>query len=229
MSSFFFLTIGLFSYWFFANPGEATSSESFQKWTQERQLDLAKQKLMETEIFSDHFQFSSLEVIYIGEGKPYFSWWGHLLLRFVGSGISPDKDFAVGFVADFNDYPLDKYKGLMGGYTVLPKLDILENYYREYVEVQGREFVRYPLASSQFQRDLLRENLKSWLKDPTRPGSYSFARNNCVGLMSSFLEESQFRVKRKDSFFPSGFISDLISKGLIYQSGKNFGMTNSLQ
>jgi len=223
------LTLGSFLFWFFANPGEATSSEAFQKWFNERQLNLTKQKLMEVEIFSPQFKFESLEVVYVGPGKPYFSWWGHLLLRFVGSGTQPEKDFAVGFVADFNDFPLNKYKGLMGGYTVMAKLDTLENYYRDYVVNQNREFVRYPLASTQLQRDLLKENLKAWIKDPTKPGSYSFAKNNCVGLMGNLLEESQFRIKGHDSFFPNDFIKNLSSMGVLYQSGKSIGLVGALR
>lgn len=218
---------GGFLFWFFANPGEATSNEAFQKWSEERQISLAKQKLMEVEIFSDKFHFDSLEVIYVGPGEPYFSWWGHLLLRFVGSGNSPERDFTVGFVADFNDFPLNKYKGLMGGYTVMSKIDTLVSYYRDYVEKDKREFVRYPLSSTQNQRELLKENLKSWIKDPTIPGSYSFSKNNCVGLLANLLEDSQFRIKGHNSFFPSDFIKNLTSMGILYQSGKTTGLVGA--
>ncbi|GAB4015408.1 MAG: hypothetical protein Fur0010_14410 [Bdellovibrio sp.] len=220
MSIFF----GVFSFWFFGSPGEATSVEAFKKWDAERNLMLEKQKLMTVEILSENFKYQDLELIYIGPGKPYFSWWGHLLLRFVGSGTSPEMDFALGFVADFNDFPLDKYKGLFGGYTVLPKIDTIKNFHHEYAEVSAREFVRYQLKSTQLQRDKLLGNLKEWLRDPSLPGSYSFAQNNCVGLMAKLMVQSNFEQLQDYGYFPKTFILDLQNKGLV--SAANMELIN---
>lgn len=208
------LSVGIFSIWIFSNPLEAISHEAKMEWEKARELDAHKQKLMSVEIMSPNFKYDSLELIYIGKGDNYYSWWGHVLLRFVGSGQTSDKDFAVGFLADFNDFPLDKMKGLLGGYTVIPKIDTMENYFHQYWVTESRDFVRFELNSTQLQREKLLAIVREWINDSTLPGSYSFIENNCVGLMAKLLSQAGFEFADGHGYFPKSFIVDLQVRGV---------------
>lgn len=196
----------------------------FQKYKEDHLGMLSRQGEMEQKFLASEFKFNSLELIHIGPGERYFSRWGHIMIRFVGSGSSPSEDLAVSFLADFNDFPVNDVKAFLGGYVVLPKLETMANYHREYFHGEKRFLHSYPLNLSTWESDKLTQTLKAWVKDKSLPGSYSFMSNNCVGLVHRLFEDSGFTLKGDRSYFPGATPAFYYQAGLI----KDLGLKTNL-
>ena len=173
------------------SPFQDRSSAAYREWERDRQDTFAAATRTSAAIFSSEFKFDSVELVHIGPGKAYFSWWGHLLLRLRGSGKTPDEDLALSILADFSDYPVNRWKAGFGGYTPFPKLDIFRAYEVEYFDTEGRFMRRIPLKSTEESRHALLEVLREWVRYPDRFGTYKFFSVNCVGLMDALLVEAR--------------------------------------
>lgn len=160
------------------------------EFTSEHNQMLANNKERVKAILSDDFAFTGLEFIYVDFGKIYYSWWGHALIRFVGSGESPDQDWTLSFIADFNDYELDNLKAYFGGYEVLTIMKPLKDYMDEYIQGESRQMLRYPIVATKENQLKFLNIIRSWIKDTTLAGPYTFRSNNCSGLMMKSLYES---------------------------------------
>ncbi|WP_164848516.1 DUF4105 domain-containing protein [Halobacteriovorax sp. HLS] len=153
-------------------------------------------------VLSEDFSFSGVELIYVQSGSIYYQWFGHVFIRFVGSGKTSDEDLGVSFIADFNEYALDNLKAYYGGYTVLPVVDKWENYVRDYTKVEKRYIDRYIFPTTLEQRNDLKKALKSWIKDPSIPGSYSFRRNGCTALLLKLIATFSKDIDSSKVLFP---------------------------
>jgi hypothetical protein len=137
-----------------------------------------------------HFLFDQLDLIIVGPGKMYYSWFGHILLKFNNSANNPDEDITLSFLGKF---PLDNYNFLkagFGGYQVLPKLETFSATKDEYFHQEKRYLLHHELKSSSKQKQLLISRLLSWLDNPQLPGTYSFFTNNCLTLMIKLLKDA---------------------------------------
>ena len=141
-------------------------------------------------ILKQDFEYRGLEFIYVDFGKIYYSFWGHGLVRFVGSGKTPLEDLTLSFIADFNDYNLDNMKAYFGGYDVLPELKPLKTYMDEYIKDESRFMHRYILQTTVEQRHKFLKLIQDWVRDNKKPGTYTFRENNCSGLIMKALNFS---------------------------------------
>lgn len=162
-------------------------------------------------ILNEDFNFTGIEVVYVQTGKAYYSWLGHILLRFVGSGETPEKDLGVSFVADFNDYELDNLKAYYGGYQVLPVVDRWENYVSDYFKKENRYLDRFEYLSNEKTREKIKETLRSWIRNPDLAGTYSFRRNSCTALLIKLLASADQDINPKEILFPSEIVPYLKS------------------
>jgi hypothetical protein len=205
------------TYFYFFPVPDHESPEYFA-WKSQHEAQARYQATMEEIFLSPDFHFRALELIEVGPGAAYHSSWGHLLLRFVGSGKSSDEDLTLSFLADFNDFPVNRYKASFGGYTVLPKLDYLKSYHQEYSLNENRYMRGYALNTSEYQNRKLNSVLKSWIKDKSLPGTYTFILNNCVGVMNKLFVESEIltgEILDGRRRYPEDIPSILLKKGII--------------
>ena len=170
-----------------SNTSAKQTEAQFYKEHNQMLADNAKR--VET-ILNDDFAFSGLEYIYVDFGKIYYSFWGHALIRFVGSGKSPNEDITLSFIADFNDYELDNWKAYFGGYEVLSVIKPLSAYMDEYIVGESRKMYRYVLNASQKEREKFLNIIRSWIKDTKKAGPYTFRVNNCSGLIMKSLHQA---------------------------------------
>jgi hypothetical protein len=174
------------------NPKKDTSSEAYLKWNDKHQAELNLNHSLQLLILNETFQFSEIELIEITPGQKYFSLWGHVMLRLKGSGgDDPQKDLAVSFLADFNDFPVNDLKASFGGYVVQAKLGTIEQFEKDYVQNEGRKMFYHVIKTDQKRRDLFLKILRDWIREPHLPGGYSFFYNNCVSLLVKLLSEAQ--------------------------------------
>lgn len=173
-------------------PTQDRKSDAYFAWRSQHEHELAINRLHQEAILSPHFKFDHLELVEVAPGKKYFSLWGHMMLRFAGSGgANPDQDLVLSFLADFNDFPVDDWKASTGGYVVMPKIGTVAQYKTEYTQGEGRTIFFHPIHATEEKEQLLLTTLRSWIKDPTLPGGYSFFYNNCVSLMTKLLVEAK--------------------------------------
>jgi hypothetical protein len=148
---------------------------------------LTENAQMASLILADDFNFHGIEVLYVQPGESYYQWFGHSLLRLVGSGVSPSEDLTVSFIADFNDDELDPVKAYYGGYEVLPVINTWRRTFKEYAIDEDRYIDRYVFLTSKNGRQNILTHLKSWIENPQIPGTYSFRRNGCTALLLRLL------------------------------------------
>jgi len=149
-----------------------------------------RQNEMKTILGQSHFQYDQLDLIVVGPGKMYYSWFGHILLKFNNSNNNPDKDITLSFLGKF---PLDNYNILragFGGYEVLPKLETFSATKDEYFHLEKRYLQHFELKSTLSQNKLLVSILLQWLDNPHLAGTYSFFSNNCLTLIIKLLKEA---------------------------------------
>lgn len=170
--------------------GKDQSKAAKDSFYQEHNQMLFENKERSKLILEDDFEYRGLEFIYVDFGKIYYSFWGHGLVRFVGSGKTPLEDLTLSFIADFNDYNLDNMKAYFGGYDVLPELKPLKTYMDEYIKEESRFMHRYILQTTVEQRDRLLKLIQDWVRDNKKPGTYTFRENNCSGLIMKALNLS---------------------------------------
>lgn len=175
------------------DPPLNKASQAYKTWAKKHDLDLEITKNYQEKILKDDFKFERLELIEVSPGEKYYTWWGHLLLRFVGSSASgnPEEDYALSFLADFNDYPVDKWKASVGGYVVMPKIALLSEYRNEYIKNEKRSMKFYKMNSDRVQNQRLLITLRTWINKPETPGTYNFFTNNCAILMNKILVEAK--------------------------------------
>jgi hypothetical protein len=176
---------------FLSCSGKDQSQQAKEKFYREHKEMLKDNKTRSELILKESFSYRGLEFIYVDFGKIYYSFWGHALIRFVGSGKTPLDDLTLSFIADFNDYNLDNWKAYFGGYEVLPELKPLRDYMDEYIKGESREMHRYIFQTTQDQRDDFLKLIRSWVKDNKKPGPYTFRKNNCSGLIMKALYEAK--------------------------------------
>lgn len=177
-------------------PTQDRTSKEYFAWKTQHEHELAINRLHQQAILSPDFHFDHLELVEVAPGKKYFSLWGHMMLRFAGSGgADPDQDLVLSFLADFNDFPVDNWKASTGGYVVLPKMGTVAQYKTEYEKGEGRTIFFHPIHATQEQEDKLLLTLRQWITNPALPGGYSFFYNNCVSLMSKLLVEAKLLPK----------------------------------
>lgn len=182
--------LGVFAF-FMMDPPMSNKTAEYQEWAKKHERELALNRNYQSMVLDDRFKFERLELIEVSPGEKYYSWWGHILLHFVGSGPTADEDLVLSFLADFNDHPVDKWKASFGGYEVMPKLSMLKEYKEEYIKLESREMKSYVLLTNTEQQKNLLNILREWIKNPKKPGGYSFFYNNCVSLLNKLLYEAK--------------------------------------
>ena len=186
-----------------ANPKKDNSSAAYYEWKAKHQADLDLNNSLQLLILNESFHFSEIELVEITPGQKYFSRWGHVMLRLKGSGGNDSqKDLAVSFLADFNDFPVNDLKASLGGYVVQAKLGTIEQFENDYVKIEGRRMFYHEIKTDQKRRDLFLKILRDWIRDPHLPGGYSFFYNNCVSLMVKLLSEAQIVERGLYGYWP---------------------------
>lgn len=198
-------------------PIQDHSSSEYHIWLKEHQNELARSREKQKLFFTNNFKFDRLEVIIVSPGEKYYSWWGHVLLHLVGSNkLKPDDDLVISFLADFNDFPLNKIKAGFGGYDVLVKTDTLSQFIKDYSDKEHRTMNYYPLISTNEQNTKLLSVLRKWIQNPKVPGFYTFFYKNCVGLMNHLLYEATIlKEPGMYGYFPKYVAQNYISYGIL--------------
>lgn len=129
--------------------------------------------------------------LWIAEGtrRPVQSRWGHVMLRFVDGG-DPFDDAIVAFVASPDGPRLSLWKGLVGGYPVVPELGSLAWALGAYVRDQLRPVTRWVIPTSPEQRAGMVTTLERWQTHAHHAGDYTFVGNNCAWAMARFLADA---------------------------------------
>jgi hypothetical protein len=166
-------------------------NSDFINWKKKHEEELYKIISFQQKILDPHFTFKSLELVVVDPGEKYFSRWGHLMILMKGTHVeNPHQDFALSFLADFNDFPVSDLKASFGGYVVQARINSIESYELDYTQKEGRKMNFYPLSSTKEQNERFLTILRSWIRRPDLPGGYSFFYNNCVSLLVKILKES---------------------------------------
>lgn len=166
-------------------------------------------------LFQEDFNFKGLEFIYVDFGKVYYSFWGHALIRFVGSGKNANEDLTLSFIADFNDYNLDNWKAYFGGYEVLTIIKPLSDYMDEYIKGESRQMYRYILLADREEQSKFLEIIRAWIKDTKLAGPYTFRVNNCSGLMMKSLHQAGISPIKDYETYPFDMAYQFYEKNMI--------------
>jgi hypothetical protein len=96
--------------------------------------------------------------------KDFESRWGHALFRFVDINRKAANDLVVGYVAQVDSPGLSYFKGLFGGYALVPELRPLREFHQQYAAKANRHLDRFLFSSDKMLRKNLFLKLKrEWL------------------------------------------------------------------
>lgn len=198
-----------------SGPDSSVSTDLLRKRLAERQKLFDENQKIQPLVTNDSFSFYGLEAIYVSIGRPYYSWIGHVFIRMVGSGKTPDDDLGISFLPVFDDASTDNLKAYYGGYPIFPVVKTWREFLHEYVEVENRTIDRHILLTSKAQRDNFKSTLRKWVKSPTEIGDFSFKRHNCTYWQLKLMKEAGFPVDPLNVVFPINFIYYLQDQKLI--------------
>lgn len=144
-----------------------------------------------------------IEIIIADDARNLASRFGHALLRFVDKDGLWANDAVVSFGALSETEKYSIWKGLFGGYSILPQVMNLHEYWSQYTKTEKRDLKRYVLNLSKPQLDKFLDVSFSYIKNPEKLKNYTFTKNNCVGVISKFLIEAGLTVNDKQAIIPN--------------------------
>lgn len=207
---------------FFLTSCSGPSPEEFTAARIKREAE--NNKLMEDNkryspmVLSSEFSFKSIELVYVQVGPIYYSWLGHVLMRFEGSGKTPDEDITLSFLPMIDVPIMDMIKGFYGHYIIFPVIKPWKEYLDQYVQKEERYIDRHEIAATLEQKEKLKQVLKSWVARPTTTGPFSFRRKNCTYWQLKILKEAGLPVNDNLVFFPVDLFEYLKKENLISKS-----------
>lgn len=157
------------------------------QWVTERnRINLEK-------LISQSDRIIGLEVIIAaGAPEPFYSRFGHALLRFVDDNNLWSDDLTLSFVADLNEPELSISKGLFGGYSITAEVKPLNEFWFDYARNEERPLERHIIPATREEIRELIGVLESWRDAPSKAGNYTFTSNNCAGVLTKLFEEAGF-------------------------------------
>lgn len=155
----------------------------------------------------DWVENGGLELVIIDSGSDEVeSNWGHLYLRFVGSGVTPFEDTTVQAVALTlpPDFGLKRFfKGIFGGFWIVLEFEKLNQIVVKSCSSEFRGFSRTIIPSTRELRIHLLETLKGINNVRTGKDRYYFLTNNCTSYTSWLLNSAGFaQLPAPVPFFP---------------------------
>lgn len=144
-----------------------------------------------------------IEVIIADRSSNIASRFGHALLRFVGKDGVWTNDFVVSFGALPETEKLSLIKGFFGGYKILPEIMTMHEYWQKYAISEKRDLRRFALNLTPDQLDQFLIVAFDYIKNPQKLNNYTFAKNNCVGVISKLLIESNLTVNNNQAIVPT--------------------------
>jgi hypothetical protein len=132
-----------------------------------------------------------------GTSEAMMSRFGHSLLRFVDNDNDYTNDVVLSFEANTPSSQIDYQKGIMGGYEVLPRFDLLQNFWVRYVRHQSRPLHRLVIPSNKEMRNKLIDELVRMQQDPSVLGDYTFLNRNCAGVLAQLFINTELSFKSK--------------------------------
>lgn len=177
-----------------------SASDDFKEML-ERYLQFNKERAQY--LVSTKENIVGVEIIIADEANNLASRFGHALLRFVDKDGHWANDAVVSFGALSEEETYSVWKGIFGGYSILPQVMNLHEYWTQYTKTEKRDLKRYILNLSPEQLDKFLDVSFNYVLNPDRLKSYTFTKNNCVGVISKFLIEAGLTVDDKQAIVPN--------------------------
>ena len=138
---------------------------------------------------------------------------GHALFRFVDSNRKAANDMVVGYVAQVDTPGVNYFKGLFGGYALVPEIKPLREYHQQYAGDQERFLDRYLISST----PQLRQSIFNQLVEEWNTYKKTFDRNLTIKtkkLHKRLIKSTQKRKERLDQIidFYGNIVGFRISK-----------------
>lgn len=133
-----------------------------------------------------------------GTSESLMSRFGHSMLRFVDRDMNYGNDIVLSFEADIpeQDEVVAKYKkGLKGEYGVLPRLDLLQNFWEGYVRYESRPLERFIIPTTKEMREKIIDELVRINNDLSTLDNYTFLNRNCAGLLAQLFLDTGISTK----------------------------------
>ena len=161
-------------------------------------IHLTSNLTTQSELNIDVNRVSAIHILFAGSGEGIVSRFGHISLRLI---VCPEHDLSedacnsnlfehivLGYRAHVDEFKLDPWQGLVGGYDAYLFAHDFIDTYQEYAIGEFREIYSLPLKMTQQQRNLLLRNLIDihW----GFAGDYKFLTNNCTTLLQTALLNS---------------------------------------
>lgn len=154
-------------------------------------------------LISKRSDIVGIEIVIADRASNIASRFGHALIRFVDKNGLWANDLVVSFGALSETEKLSLVKGVFGGYKILPEIMSFHEYWNRYTQNENRDLRRFVLNLDKKQLNQFLDVTFNYIKNPEKLKNYTFAKNNCVGVISKFLIEANLTVDDKQAIVPA--------------------------
>jgi hypothetical protein len=121
--------------------------------------------------------------------------WGHVSIRFVGSGDTQIEDItmeALGLNSPDDAFKETIVKGTNGGYPIFIMFTSIGDIVRQYYFNENRGYSRTIIPSNRKLRIAVLQVIEDWLTTQVGTDRYYFFSNNCASFMAALLDRAGF-------------------------------------
>lgn len=187
----------LFLFSFFINFAEAKDfSEIVNQYVK---MNQEKIKIVE----QHRERIRGVEIIIADKAESFASRFGHGMLRLVDDDNTWVNDAVVSFSALSYDEKYSIRRSLFGGYTILPQVMTMYEYWNMYTNSEERDLKRFVINLPKKELDQFLNTLFKYLKDPEQLDNYTFLSNNCIGVITKIFVEAGVTKSKKTSKVPT--------------------------
>lgn len=154
-------------------------------------------------IDANRHRIKGVEIIIADKADSLASRFGHGMLRLIDDDSTWVNDAVISFSALSYEENYSLRRSLLGGYTILPQVMTMFEYWNMYTKDEERDLKRYVINLDQKSLNQLLNTLFKYLEDPKKLDNYTFLSNNCIAVITKIFVEAGITKSKKIRKIPT--------------------------
>lgn len=152
---------------------------------------------------ANRHRIKGVEIIIADKADSLASRFGHGMLRLIDDDSTWVNDAVISFSALSYEENYSLRRSLVGGYTIIPQVMTMFEYWNMYTKDEERNLKRYVINLDQRSLHQLLNTLFKYLDDPKKLDNYTFLSNNCIGVITKIFIEAGVTKSKKTRKIPT--------------------------
>ncbi|MCM2351550.1 MAG: DUF4105 domain-containing protein [Bacteriovoracaceae bacterium] len=152
---------------------------------------------------ANRHRLKGVEIIIADKADSLASRFGHGMLRLIDDDSTWVNDAVISFSALSYEENYSLRRSLVGGYTIIPQVMTMFEYWNMYTKDEERNLKRYVINLDQRSLNQLLNTLFKYLDDPKKLDNYTFLSNNCIAVITKIFIEAGVTKSKKTRKIPT--------------------------